>query len=220
MPRHACRRLALEPHRWIEHDVAFAIAFAAAGCAGLASSYFLARAPEPPMAPGAGPAAVFAALRAPFRDPVFVRVLIFLAAWDVASNLAGIDGHRAVRLVLLYVLHVEMGIASGGIGLAIGNLGLKLAPQGAGTPYLAVQGLVSALAGGVAPLVAGAVAQWFAPRDFSIVLRWVSPARTARSRCSSSPTGASCSRSRRCSACTCCTRCHASPKAPRSASGR
>jgi hypothetical protein len=236
----------LDPHAWIERREAFAIAFAAAGCAGLASSYFLARAPEPQMTAALKPAAMFAALRAPFLDSVFAKVLVFMAAWNVASNLAApfltvyllqqlnlplatvtslwvtsqvsnalmiylwgklsdrlsnkailavalpayfacmvglvfadLGDHHALRLLLLYAFHLAMGAASGGIGLAIGNLGLKLAPQGAGTSYLAVQGLVSAAAGGIAPLVAGAVAEWFAPRELSVIIRWVSPNRTA-----------------------------------------
>ena len=236
----------LDPHDWIERREAFAIAFGAAGCAGLASSYFLARAPEPVMSAGMQPAAVFAALRQPLRDPVFTKVLVFMAAWNVASNLAApfitvyllqqlklplatvtslwvtsqvsnaltlylwgrlsdrlsnkailavalpiyfacmvglvfadIGDHHTLRLVLLYGFHLAMGAASGGIGLATGNLALKLAPQGAGTSYLAVQGLVAALAGGVAPLVAGALAEWFAPRELSVLVRWVSPTGTA-----------------------------------------
>ena len=89
-----------------------------------------------------------------------------------------IRDHALLKLGLLYVLHVAMGAATGGIGLATGNLGLKLAPQGEGTAYLAVIGLVSALCGGVAPLVAGWIADWFETRELSMVVRWVSPART------------------------------------------
>ena len=80
-----------------------------------------------------------------------------------------------MQLVLLYLLHVLMGAASGGIGLATGNIGLKLAPQGRGTAYLAVIGLVSAVAGGVAPLAGGAIAQWLAQNELSLIVRWMSP---------------------------------------------
>lgn len=80
-----------------------------------------------------------------------------------------------LQLVLLFGVHLLMGAASGGIGLATGNLGLKLAPQGQGTAYLAAVGLVCAIAGGVAPLLAGAAAEWFQARQLSIVVRWVSP---------------------------------------------
>ncbi|MES2889428.1 MAG: MFS transporter [Pseudomonadota bacterium] len=80
-----------------------------------------------------------------------------------------------LQLPLLYLVHLMMGAASGGIGLATGNLGLKLAPQGQGTAYLAAIGLVCALAGGLAPLAAGLVAHWLEARQLSVVVRWVSP---------------------------------------------
>lgn len=83
-----------------------------------------------------------------------------------------------VQLALLGLLHVVMGGASGGIALATGNIGLKLAPQGRGTAYLAVIGLVSALAGGAAPLIGGAIAQALAQSELSLIVRWMSPARS------------------------------------------
>lgn len=81
-----------------------------------------------------------------------------------------------LQWVLLFLLHVLMGMASGGIGLATGNIGLKLAPQGRGTSYLAVVGLVTAVSGGLAPLAGGAIAQWLSASELSLLLRWTSPA--------------------------------------------
>jgi MFS family permease len=75
-------------------------------------------------------------------------------------------------LPLLYVLHVAMGAAAGGVGLATGNLGLKLAPQGQGTSYLAATSLVASITGGIAPLVGGALAHWFEAAGLSVVVRW------------------------------------------------
>ena len=82
------------------------------------------------------------------------------------------------QMVLLVLLHLLMGAAGGGIGLATGNLGLKLAPRHHGTAYLAAIGLVAAATGGVAPLLGGVLAQWFSERQLSLVVRWVSPMRT------------------------------------------
>jgi MFS family permease len=79
-----------------------------------------------------------------------------------------------MQLALLFAVHALMGAASGGIALATGNLGLKLAPQGQGTAYLAAVGLVGAIAGGVAPLLAGTVAEWLQSSQLSLVVRWVS----------------------------------------------
>lgn len=66
-------------------------------------------------------------------------------------------------------------MAGGGIGLAMGNLGMKLAPRDRGTSYLAAIGLVASLAGGLAPLAGGSLAQWFSERELSLLVRWVSP---------------------------------------------
>jgi MFS family permease len=81
-----------------------------------------------------------------------------------------------LQFPLLVAVHAVMGVASGGIGLATGNLGLKLAPAGEGTSYLAAVGLVSAVAGGLAPLLGGAVAEWVEASQFSLNVRWVSSA--------------------------------------------
>jgi hypothetical protein len=59
---------------------------------------------------------------------------------------ARVRGHpdaRGVTLSMLYVVHIAMGAAAGGSGLATGNMSLKLAPQGQGTAYLAATGLVA-----------------------------------------------------------------------------
>lgn len=80
------------------------------------------------------------------------------------------------RMALLYGIHVALGVAAGGIGLATGNLGLKLAPAGQATAHLAAIGLVCAIGGGLAPLVAGALAQAAQARELSAVLQWATGA--------------------------------------------
>lgn len=237
---------------WVDHPPggdpmrAYALSFAGAGLAGLLSSWYLARTPEPRMADAGPPVTVWSRIAGPLRDPAFRPLLVMLAAWNVASNVAapfltvyllqqlgyGLStvtalwvasqaanaltlflwgrlsdrySNKAVlavalpvffacmlglvfsrlgtayglQLALLVLVHLVMGTASGGIALATGNLGLKLAPRGQATAYLAVVGLVSAFAGGLAPLVAGSLAEWFADRQWSFVMRWVSPERTA-----------------------------------------
>ena len=75
-------------------------------------------------------------------------------------------------LPLLYLVHIAMGAAAGGIGLATGNMSLKLAPQGQGTSYLAATSLVASVTGGIAPLIGGALAHWFEAAGVSVVVRW------------------------------------------------
>jgi MFS family permease len=82
---------------------------------------------------------------------------------------------HALTLPLLFVIHIAMGAASGGIGLATGNLGLKLAPQGQGTAYLSAISLTGAMAAGLASISGGALAEWFASRELSLYIHWASP---------------------------------------------
>ncbi len=223
----------LQPYAW---------AFVLAALTGFVSSFFLARAPEPLMRDAGPMTGLTDRLRAPLHAPNFRRLLVFLAAWTVASNVAvpfiavylmdqlgytlGVvtqlwvasqvanaltlylwgrlsdrltnKGVLAVvlplhfagvlslvfldavpdpawQLGLLYVIHVVLGIAAGGIGLAMGNLGLKLAPPAQATAYLAAIGLVSAVGGGLAPIIAGALAQGVEARELSAVIRWAVP---------------------------------------------
>ena len=88
---------------------------------------------------------------------------------------AALPGMAEFALPLLYFLHIAMGAAAGGVGLATGNMSLKLAPQGQGTSYLAATSLVASVTGGIAPLVGGALAQWFEVVALSVVVRWSWP---------------------------------------------
>lgn len=226
-------------------DLAFAIAFFGSGLAGLASTFYIARCPEPRMQPAGPGVSMREKLAAPFRDRGFRPLLVMLGAWNFASNfaapfltvylmtqlgyglgtvtqlwvvnqvfnaltmyawgrisdrlsnkailsvalpvffactvalvLARAGAPYGLQLGLLVAVHAVMGIVGGGIGLATGNLGIKLAPAGEGTSYLAAVGLVSSAAGGLAPLVAGAVGEWLQSSQFALVLRWVSDTRT------------------------------------------
>ena len=82
---------------------------------------------------------------------------------------------HALSLPLLYVLHVLMGLAAGGIGLATGSLGLKLAPPAHATSLLAAVSLTGSIAGGAAAILGGALADWLSNRRISLVLHWSSP---------------------------------------------
>jgi MFS family permease len=93
----------------------------------------------------------------------------------MALAFAALPAPHALTLPLLYLIHIVMGTASGGIGLATGNLGLKLAPQGHGTAYLTAVGLAGSLAAGIAALAGGTLADWFAARELSLTFHWTSP---------------------------------------------
>jgi MFS family permease len=204
----------------------------------------LARIPEPPMHRTGPPVPILAMLCSPLRDLNFRRLIVFMASWNFASNLAApfitvyllqqqgyglgvvtamwaasqtasaltlyswgqisdrlsnkailatalpayfgclialpvstLPQQHALTLPMLWLIHVVMGVANGGIGLAAGNIGLKLAPQGKGTAYLASVNLAGSIAAGVAALLGGALATWFEASELAIDVQWSSASR-------------------------------------------
>jgi MFS family permease len=67
---------------------AYSVLFAAAGVAGFIGLHFLARVPEPRMVQTGPREPIPALLRAPLADTNFRRLIVFMASWNFASNLA------------------------------------------------------------------------------------------------------------------------------------
>jgi MFS family permease len=76
---------------------------------------------------------------------------------------------------LLIVIHIFMGISMAGVMLASGNIGLKLAPKGEATAYLAANSLVNSLMAGTASILGGRFADFFAGRKLAWTLTYTSP---------------------------------------------
>jgi hypothetical protein len=70
-------------------------------------------------------------------------------------------------------VHVLMGMATAGVNLVSGNIGLKLAPRGEATSYLASASLFSSLAAGTAPLLGGLVAMYVQNWEFFFLMAFV-----------------------------------------------
>lgn len=77
--------------------------------------------------------------------------------------------------IYLVMLHVLMGAAVAGVTLATTNIALKLSPKGSATAYVAASALASSAAAGIAPILGGLFADFFAARRFELLLRWTSP---------------------------------------------
>ena len=92
----------------------------------------------------------------------------------IALPLTAVPDRHPLTVPLLWMLHLVMGAASGGIGLATGNIGLKLAPQSQGTAYLASVTIAGALAAGTAALIGGGLAQWLEGRQALVLVQWSS----------------------------------------------
>jgi MFS family permease len=102
-----------------------------------------------------------------FATPLFIACI---AAMALAAELEG-----TVRTAYLIVLHVLMGMTSAGVTLASNTIILKLAPRGASHVYIATAALVSAAAAGSAPLIGGALAEFFRARELVMAIGWHGP---------------------------------------------
>jgi MFS family permease len=80
-----------------------------------------------------------------------------------------------ITMMLLVLLMVLMGVAASGVTLATNNIGLKLAPRGSATTYLASISIINSLAAGIAPLLGGQLVDVFARWDLTWTLKWTSP---------------------------------------------
>jgi MFS family permease len=80
-----------------------------------------------------------------------------------------------LTIPLLIAIHIVMGLSSAGVSLASGNISLKLAPKGQATAYLATNTITNSVAAGVAPILGGKFADFFAGRELAWVLTYTGP---------------------------------------------
>ena len=85
-----------------------------------------------------------------------------------------------LTMPLLFILHIFAGIANAGVTLTVGTIGLKMAPKGESTSYLATSSLATNLGAGLGPLVGGFLAIFFSTRQFALTLTWITPAGSAQ----------------------------------------
>jgi MFS family permease len=82
---------------------------------------------------------------------------------------------HALTVPMLIAIHVLMGISLAGVTLSSANIGLKLAPRGEATSYLATNNLMNSVAAGLGPILGGQFADFFTNRELSSTLEWRSP---------------------------------------------
>ena len=85
---------------------------------------------------------------------------------------------HAFTLPLIGVLFIFYGIGTAGVNVAMGAIGMKLAPEGNATPYLAGASLATNLGAGISPLLGGRFADFFSVRAFNINIEWIDPTQT------------------------------------------
>jgi MFS family permease len=104
------------------------------------------------------------------NGPLFIGCIL---AWTFTAR----PDKYVLTMPLLVIIHILMGISTAGITISSGNIGLKLAPKGQATSYLAASSFVNSLAAGIAPVLGGLFADFFAYRKLSLDIHWESPVR-------------------------------------------
>ncbi len=102
--------------------------------------------------------------------PLFIGCIL---AWSFTT----MPEKYILTIPLLVTIHILMGISTAGVNLASANIGLKLAPKGEATAYLAARNIITSIAAGIAPILGGRLADFFAERQLSWTLKWVDPER-------------------------------------------
>jgi MFS family permease len=97
--------------------------------------------------------------------PVF---LLCILAW----TLTGLSWLQPVLFQFLVVLHILMGLATAGVGLASGNIAMKLSPTGQATAWLAASSVITASCAAVAPILGGLFADYFAVHQLTLAVTW------------------------------------------------
>ena len=112
------------------------------------------------------------------RAILAVGAPVYLGA-TLALPFAALPVPHALTIPVLGVIHIVMGTATAAVALASGNIGLKSAPAGRATEYLASISLIASIAAGLAPLIGGGVAGLLAEQEFAVIVRWGSEAASA-----------------------------------------
>jgi MFS family permease len=97
--------------------------------------------------------------------------LLAIMAWCFTT----MPERYVLTMPLLFMIQIVSGMAVAGVSISSGNVALKLSPAGNAHGYMTVFGLAAAITGGIAPLLGGLLADFFALRQFTLSLNWSSP---------------------------------------------
>jgi MFS family permease len=94
--------------------------------------------------------------------------IVCLFAWIFTTP----SSSQLATTVMLMLIHVLTGIATSGINLSIGNIGLKLAPRKDAMMYLAAKNMITGSFSAMAPLIGGLLADFFASHQLKWNIEW------------------------------------------------
>jgi MFS family permease len=146
---------------WIDHRLGpgpgpftYSIFFAFGSACGLFSSYFLSRIPEPPMT-SHHVERLLPMLAKPFRDDNYRRLIVFLAIWNFAVNLAApfytVYMIRQLSIPLVWI--ISLSVLSQGINVLFFNIWGKLADRFSNKSCLTVAGPLFIVGIGIWPFL-------------------------------------------------------------------
>jgi MFS family permease len=79
---------------------------------------------------------------------------------------------QLLSVVMLVVINILSGFSTAGINLAIGNMGMKLAPREEAMAYISVKNIIVSLCSALAPLLGGFLADFFAAQQEAWNFKW------------------------------------------------
>ena len=82
---------------------------------------------------------------------------------------------RIYSITVIVLINIFSGITISGINLALNNISIKLAPREEAIVYLSAKNMAVALIAALAPLVAGALGDFFATHEFVWQFQWKGP---------------------------------------------
>jgi MFS family permease len=97
--------------------------------------------------------------------------ILCILSWPFA-NMASSFG---VTALIVAVISIFSGVATSGINLSIGNIGLKLASKNEAIVYLTAKNMIVACFASMGPVVGGFLADYFSKRQFEWSIRWNGP---------------------------------------------
>jgi MFS family permease len=109
-----------------------------------------------------------------YKSILRINCLLFMVC-TLAWTFTTMPDKHLLTLPLLIVIHIFLGISMAGYVLAADNIALKLAPREKATAYLATKNLANFLAAGIAPIIGGKFADFFAKYEFSWGMKLIGP---------------------------------------------
>ena len=104
-----------------------------------------------------------------YSNKTILRITAPLYAFCILCwTITEIPTGRSTVLVMLGLIHIATGVFTAGINLSLGNIGLKLAPKEDAISYIVVRSMLMAAFASLAPIVGGALADFFVTREFNI----------------------------------------------------